>query len=191
MASAAQSPNCVCDNLSHSPIAGNVSSAIEFSTNTVPSETDISSSVAPVIGPTAAIALPPQMAVPVEIRNAGRARTDSNQPSRVPSSSANVMLMAVYTKPLLPALITSCRFIPKPRPTTAACSSNLEACRDGAGYGCVAIDPKSRPASRASGGEAQGVRQKIIPQKKSSFELFGLIERNFRDSNLTVRAGTS
>ena len=54
-------------------MAGKVSSATEFSTKTVPSDTDISSSVAPVIGPTAAIALPPQIAVPVEIRNAGRA----------------------------------------------------------------------------------------------------------------------
>ena len=53
-------------------MAGNVSSAIEFSRKMVPSETDISSSVAPTIGPTAAIALPPQIAVPVEMRNDGR-----------------------------------------------------------------------------------------------------------------------
>ena len=34
----------------------------------------------------------------------------------------------------------------------------------------MAIAPKSNPASNANGGEAQGVRQKIIPQKNSSFE---------------------
>ena len=52
-------------------MAGKVSRATELSTNTVPSEMAICSSLAPVMGPTAAMALPPQMAVPVEIRKAG------------------------------------------------------------------------------------------------------------------------
>ena len=60
---------------------GNVSNATEFNTKIVPNETDISSSVAPVIGPTAAMALPPQIAVPVEMRNAGRSGT-ANQPAQ-------------------------------------------------------------------------------------------------------------
>ena len=49
-------------------MSGKISNATEFSTKMVPSETAICSSLAPVIGPTAAIALPPQIAVPVEIR---------------------------------------------------------------------------------------------------------------------------
>ena len=44
-----------------------MSSATEFSTNTVPRETAISSSDAFAIGPTAAMALPPQIAVPALI----------------------------------------------------------------------------------------------------------------------------
>ena len=50
-------------------MAGKASRATEFSTNTVPSETAISSSLALVMGATAAMALPPQMAVPAEMRN--------------------------------------------------------------------------------------------------------------------------
>lgn len=65
-ARAAQSPNCVCVRCKADPIAGNASKATEFSTKTVPSETAISSSLALVIGATAAMALPPQIAVPVE-----------------------------------------------------------------------------------------------------------------------------
>src|SRR5271157_2417599 len=72
MASAAHNPNCLSETFSIKPMAGKVSSAIELSRKIVPSETDISSSVAPTIGPTAAIALPPQIAVPVEMRNADR-----------------------------------------------------------------------------------------------------------------------
>src|SRR5271167_1096761 len=81
MASAAHRPNWLCESFSITPIAGKVSSAIELSRKIVPSETDISSSVAPTIGPTAAIALPPQIAVPVEMRNAGRGCTDNIFPS--------------------------------------------------------------------------------------------------------------
>ena len=57
----------------------------------VPSETDISSSVAPVIGPTAAIAEPPQMAVPVAIRKAGVERTFKIFPSNIPTIKAKAI----------------------------------------------------------------------------------------------------
>ena len=68
MAIADQTPNCVCVRCSAAPIGGKMKSAIELRMKTVPSETDISSSLAPMTGPTAAIALPPQIAVPEEIR---------------------------------------------------------------------------------------------------------------------------
>ena len=50
------------------PIIGKVSEAIEFRTKTVPSETAISSWLALVIGAIAAITLPPQIAVPADMR---------------------------------------------------------------------------------------------------------------------------
>ena len=91
IASAAHSPNCVCVSLSPAPIAGKISSATEFNTNTVPSDTAISSSLACTIGPTAAMALPPQIAVPVEIRNAGVFCTPSSVPRTIPATSAKVI----------------------------------------------------------------------------------------------------
>jgi hypothetical protein len=51
------------------PIAGNASKATELSRNTVPRETAISSSLALVMGAIAAMALPPQIAVPAVMRN--------------------------------------------------------------------------------------------------------------------------
>src|SRR5690348_9298854 len=71
IARAAHNPNCVCVNFNADPMGGKISRATELRTKIVPSDTAICSSLAPVMGPTAAIALPPQMAVPVEIRKAG------------------------------------------------------------------------------------------------------------------------
>ena len=51
------------------PIIGNSKSAAEFRIKTVPSEAAISSSLASAIGPTAALAFPPQIAVPALIKN--------------------------------------------------------------------------------------------------------------------------
>ena len=50
------------------------------------------------------MALPPQIAVPVEIRNAGRVRTDNSQPSSVPRLIANEMLMSGVEKAALTCL---------------------------------------------------------------------------------------
>src|SRR6516162_4381641 len=60
--------------------------------------------------------------------------------------------------------------MPKPSPTTAACSRYFEIWRDSPGYGWVAIAPKASPASSASGGEAHGVRQNTRPATKSIFD---------------------
>src|SRR5664279_668543 len=95
IASAAHNPNWFWESFSAAPIAGKVSRATEFSMKTVPSETDISSSVAPTTGPTAAIALPPQIAVPVEIRKEGRGCTATNLPIAVPTIRAKAIPTAV------------------------------------------------------------------------------------------------
>src|SRR6266404_3035053 len=55
MASAAHSPNCDWLSLKKPPMNGKVSNATEFRTKIVPSETAISSLLAPATGPTAAI----------------------------------------------------------------------------------------------------------------------------------------
>src|SRR5205807_7619778 len=121
MASAAHNPNCVWVSLKAAPMAGKISSAMELRTNTVPSETAISSSVAWQMGPTAAIALPPQIAVPVEIRKAEVLCIPKKTPKAMPTSMEKLMLSMVETNPLRPALTTWWRYIPKPNPTTDAC----------------------------------------------------------------------
>lgn len=68
IANAHQRPNCVCDKLKWRPITGNIKSAMEFKMNTQPSATDICFSSALITGEMAAMALPPQIAVPDEIR---------------------------------------------------------------------------------------------------------------------------
>lgn len=68
MAIAAHIPNCFMLIVSAVPIYGNTNKATAFSMNTTPNDTDICSGLAFIIGPTAAIAEPPQMAVPEEIK---------------------------------------------------------------------------------------------------------------------------
>ena len=68
MAIAAHMPNCfiVIDNAS--PIIGNTNRAIALRIKTTPNATDMLSARAFIIGPTAAIAEPPHIAVPDESR---------------------------------------------------------------------------------------------------------------------------
>ena len=68
MAMALHIPNWCCVNPSRCPIAGNRINATELSRNTTPSDTEISFSEASTAGATAAIALPPQIAVPEATR---------------------------------------------------------------------------------------------------------------------------
>ena len=95
IASAAHSPNCVSVKCTRWPTSGNNSSATELRTNTVPSETLISSSFASSTGPIAAIALPPQMAVPMLINCDCVLPTLRKWPIRIPRPRAKPMLIAV------------------------------------------------------------------------------------------------
>ena len=95
MARADHRPNWVWVRCKAAPMAGKASRATELNTKTVPSETAISSSEALEMGPTAAMALPPQIAVPAEIRKPEMRPTPKILPSRTPMSMTEVMLMAV------------------------------------------------------------------------------------------------
>src|SRR5215469_7827594 len=95
IASADHSPNCDWLICSAVPIAGNRNRATEFRIKTALSETAISSSLASAIGPTAAMALPPQIAVPAAIRKADFVPTRMRYPSPSPISITAVMLIAV------------------------------------------------------------------------------------------------
>ena len=66
-------------------MVGNINRATEFSMKIVPSDTAISCSSASMIGPTAAIALPPQIAVPADIRKETVCST-ARQPGASPAN---------------------------------------------------------------------------------------------------------
>jgi hypothetical protein len=68
---------------------------MEFKIKIVPRDTAISSSFACRIGPIAAMALPPQIAVPVVIRKEEFPRTCKTFPSASPASSAKEIPSAV------------------------------------------------------------------------------------------------
>src|ERR1700722_7584847 len=169
MARADHKPNCSCERCSAEPIGGNINSATEFRMNTVPIETAISSSLACTMGATAAMALPPQIAVPAVIKNAAVFSTLKSLPTSRPAIIAKVMLPAVETKPLRPARSTSCRFIPKPSATTEALSRNLASSPLSAGEGCAKVSPNTRPTTSATGGERNPLAAQIKPTKKRVF----------------------
>src|SRR5437773_5757953 len=56
--------------------------------------------------------------------------------------------------------MTSCRFIPKPSPTTLACSNTREYFAAGAAKGFLNNRPKDSPIARANGGEAHPLAAK-------------------------------
>jgi hypothetical protein len=103
MAIAAQTPNCGCVMPTRWPIIGKMKSAIELRMKTVPRATDISSSVALTTGPTAAIALPPQIAVPDEMRCDVVRLMFMARPSRKPRSNVPTIVTMVNTNPVRPA----------------------------------------------------------------------------------------
>src|SRR5580658_3554 len=169
MASAAQSPNCCCERCSNQPKGGNIKSAMEFRIKTVPSETAVSSWSACMIGATAAIALPPQIAVPTVIRVDAVLFTPRYRPASNPAANANPMLAAVYTNPLRPARNTSCRFITNPSPTTDACSKYFVAVRASSCHGCVNPNPKISPSAKATAGDTNPLAHNPNPSKNKIF----------------------
>ena len=89
-----------------------------FSTKMVASETDISHSSALAIGPTAAMALPPQIAVPEAIKNEGIFEIPSHLPTVIPINRTLTTENIVKNIPSEPAFTESSKFIPNPNPTT-------------------------------------------------------------------------
>src|SRR5947208_5686253 len=95
MASAAHNPNCCCVSPTALPITGNRINAAEFKMKTVAREIDISSLLASTTGPTAAIALPPQIAVPTAMRKQLVALTLKILPKARPPSMTKLILKNV------------------------------------------------------------------------------------------------
>ena len=81
-------------------------------------------------------------------------------PARIPITITLTTEIIVNKIPSVPALSDSCRFIPKPNPITAICSKYFEAFLLKTGKGEPSVNVKMSPKNKATGGVAQGVRQK-------------------------------
>ena len=88
-------------------------------------DTAISASEAPMTELTAAMAEPPQMAVPTEMSVVVFLSSAIRRPAHQPSNSVAPMVAAANTEPLSPKRNTIGRFMPKPSSTTQICSSHL------------------------------------------------------------------
>ncbi len=94
--------------------------AIALRMKMTPNDTAISFSLARITPPTAAIAEPPQMAVPDEMRYDALASILRYLPNRMPKNITNTTEAMVKSIPSAPDLSDSERFMPKPKPTTDA-----------------------------------------------------------------------
>ena len=100
-------------------MVGKINKAIELSKNTIPKAILISLPFALITGEIAAIALPPQMAVPEVIRCPSFKSSFNNLANTSPKLTVNRMEKMVKPKPSLLVCSVSLINIPKPNPTTA------------------------------------------------------------------------
>ena len=100
------------------PITGKMNRATALSMKMVPMATVISLSLALITGDKAAIALPPQMAVPPETRNPVSRLTFNFLVKNKPNPIVITIENMVNKIPVFPASMACSTFIPKPSPTT-------------------------------------------------------------------------
>ncbi len=84
--------------------------------------TDISLRSASTAVPTAAMAEPPQMAVPAEMSSEVRRLMSSSLASQYPKVNVAKMVTAAKRRPCMPTRNTEARSMPKPKSTTLTCS---------------------------------------------------------------------
>ena len=130
--------------------------------------TVISLAPAPMTLPTAAMAEPPQVAVPAEMSALVFGRILSTCPSHQPSASTVTIVSAAKPAPCAPALSTIGRSIPNPSRTTQVWRSRAEAALQMAENGFSTLKARTAPRVSAIGGEAHGVRQKAAEPMKSN-----------------------
>ena len=120
-----------------------------MSRNTTAMATPVSDCDAPMDGDIAAMALPPQTAVPVLRRMDRSLSTPKSLPRAIPIIRVNDIDIIVIHTEVRPTLMTASRCIPKPRSITAAWRSFLETfpVPSAAGFPAksAATAPRSRP----------------------------------------------
>ena len=169
MAMPAHVPNCVWRQIAgRGRGAGTTNSATAFSTKTVPIATVISPSAAPRTEPTAAMADPPQMAVPAEIRAdvfaAIPSRPFSQHAQRERTADAARREAAPRSPPPAARRPGSCRSRAARR-TLAAATSPRACSGSGTGSPASAPGPSPAPARQAARPTASG-RTRRAGQKR-------------------------
>ena len=166
-------------------MAGKTNRATAFKIKIVASDTDISLDEARATGPTAAIALPPQMAVPDAIRYEDVRFTFSHLPIKMPDTITLTTENIVKSIPSLPDLTASVMCMPKPRPTTEPCSRYLEIFSLTLGKGFSKKNAKSNPVNKAIGGVKKDRIQAAAKAVKTIFMMGEFIRWNF-PANLQI-----
>ena len=118
MAIAHHKPNSFCDKSSWCPIKGNANKAIEFNIKITPNAMEVWFSFDFITGEIAAMALPPQIAVPQEIKCDVFRSVLSHFPKNVPIINVLNIEKMVSKKPSFPAEKAVVEFIPNPNPIT-------------------------------------------------------------------------
>ena len=134
-------------------MSGKTMSAIEFKIKIVPNATDVSSAPALMAGETAAIALPPQIAVTEAISVDVLSFIFNNLPTKNPRISVPKIEAIVNKIPSFPALTTAVKFIPKPSNTTEICNKYLVAFLVWVGNGLPKVKAEINPKIRAIVGD--------------------------------------
>ena len=108
-------------------MAGKIINATALRVNTVAMDNVVSLSSASIIGAMAAIALPPQMAVPDDMRYELFLDSLNAFPRAVPMHITPMTDIMVNSIPSLPVSTAEYRFIPKPNPMTDSCRRYFDA----------------------------------------------------------------
>ena len=119
-----------------------------------------------ITGEMAAMALPPQMAVPHEIKCDVFLSVLSHFPKSVPKIKVLKIENIVNKKPSFPAEIADVAFIPKPKPTTENCSKKVMALLLNVTNGFPKTFTSTTPSNKAIGGEISENKHKTITKTK-------------------------
>ena len=137
-------------------MGGKMNRAAALRINTVPRARLIWLSSAFTSGLTAAMALPPQIAVPLAIRYEVFLSTVSFRPRNAPRVRVRAMLKTVSRTPFPPACMALSAWMPKPRPTMAIFSRVFTASRLSFSNGLPIVLATTIPAKSARAGERMG-----------------------------------
>ena len=136
------------------PSHGKTTSATPLRRNTTASATPVSATPAPIAGASAAIALPPQIAVPADTKSESFFSSRSHRPSSQPAASVAEIVATATPAERRPTVHTTPSCSPKPSSTTEALSNCPDQWFVRSRTGLPSSHAASAPATSASAGGA-------------------------------------